>query len=275
MKESFIFYRSFYKAAGVLDKEQKAELLEAIIEFALNQTETKLEPLVEAMFSLIKPQLEANHRKYENGKKGGRPKDGNKPKRNQNESKPEPNANANVNGNEEEPPFVPPEGGQEIIANQIEVLKPNLNGEENGNGPTSRGVAIRNGGDLFGEPKPKPKPRKGKGSRLWQEYPTAESGDHFAKLLPDRWISYAVEQGFTETRIRQIANDFWQCFVGTKPGADVNTPKPVKLNWEQAWQSWIRGEAAKGFQGQPSGGSGKSMDQLADEITAYVDQGSR
>ena len=87
MKDSFIFYRSFFEASKPLNSEQKAELFNAICEFALNQNETKKDPLVEGMFALIKPQLEANNQRYENGKKGGRPITKAKPKRNQNVTK--------------------------------------------------------------------------------------------------------------------------------------------------------------------------------------------
>ena len=99
-RESFIFYRSFFDASKPLNETQKVALFEGIMEYALNQTETEKEPLVQAMFSLIKPQLDANHKKYENGAKGGRPKTKPKPKHNQAATKPEPNANVNVNVNE-------------------------------------------------------------------------------------------------------------------------------------------------------------------------------
>lgn len=104
-RDSFIFYRSFFEATKPLDVEQKAELFDVICEFALNQTETNHSPIVGAMFGLIKPQLEANYKRYMNGMKGGRkPKKETKPEPNpnQNETKPEPNGNVNVNKNENE-----------------------------------------------------------------------------------------------------------------------------------------------------------------------------
>ena len=73
MRDGFIFYRSFYDASKPLNNDDKLALYEAIFEFALNQNETKREPMVNAMFMLIKPQLEANNKRYENGKNGGRP----------------------------------------------------------------------------------------------------------------------------------------------------------------------------------------------------------
>ena len=55
------------------------------------------------MFKLLKPQLDANTRRYENGCKGGRPKKTEeKPKENQNETKPKRNDNVNVNVNDNE-----------------------------------------------------------------------------------------------------------------------------------------------------------------------------
>ena len=73
MRDGFVFYRSFYESAKALNETDRLALYEAIFELGLNQTETKQEPLVNAFMNLIKPQLEANNRRYENGKKGGRP----------------------------------------------------------------------------------------------------------------------------------------------------------------------------------------------------------
>ena len=85
MKKAFVFYRSFYEAATPLDDVHRLELFDAICEYGLNQTETEMKPFVKAMFTLIKPQIEANNTRYENGSKGGRP-----PKR-KTETKPEQN----------------------------------------------------------------------------------------------------------------------------------------------------------------------------------------
>ena len=69
MRDSFIFYRSFYEATQYLEKEQKADLFDAIANYALNQKQSKLDNICSALFSLIKPQLDANYSKYLNGKK--------------------------------------------------------------------------------------------------------------------------------------------------------------------------------------------------------------
>jgi len=105
MRDSFIFYRSFFEAAKTLKMKDKLKLFEAICEYALNDTEIELSGAADGMFKLLKPQLDANTRKYENGCKGGRPKKNlnetkPKPKRNQTVSKPKRNYNDNDNDND-------------------------------------------------------------------------------------------------------------------------------------------------------------------------------
>jgi len=98
-KESFIFYRSFYEAIKDLDCDTKVEIYDAICEYSLNQNETKIEGMGKAILTLIKPQIDANLKRYKNGCFGGRPKTKTKPNENQNETKPKPNDNDNVNVN--------------------------------------------------------------------------------------------------------------------------------------------------------------------------------
>ena len=73
MRDSFIFYRSFFEATKSLTTEQAADLYYAICSYALDREELELDNIQKALFSLIKPQLDANHKKWENSKKGGRP----------------------------------------------------------------------------------------------------------------------------------------------------------------------------------------------------------
>ena len=88
-----------------MKSREKQKLFEAICEYALNDTEIELTGAADGMFKLLKPQLDANTRKYENGCKGGRPKKNlnetkPKPKRNQTVSKPKRNDNHNDNDND-------------------------------------------------------------------------------------------------------------------------------------------------------------------------------
>lgn len=74
-KNGFVFYRSFYEAISkVSSKETKAEIFEAICELGLNDNVVELDDSIgQIIMDLIKPQLQANNKKYEDGKKGGRP----------------------------------------------------------------------------------------------------------------------------------------------------------------------------------------------------------
>lgn len=83
-RESFIFYRSFYEAIKCMPSEVQAEIYPAICEYALfGKMPKNLSDMARGMFTLIKPNIDVNTTRYENGKKGaqygkrgGRPKKG-------------------------------------------------------------------------------------------------------------------------------------------------------------------------------------------------------
>ena len=106
MRDSFVFYRSFYEALLGMDKENQADCLMAVADYALNGKEPTMTPTVRMFFTLVRPQIDANNQKFENGKKGGRPRNQTetetKPKNNQEETKAKPNVNVNGNVNEKE-----------------------------------------------------------------------------------------------------------------------------------------------------------------------------
>lgn len=96
-RDSFIFYRSFYEAISELPKENQADSYNAIMRYALDQEEIELTGISKAIFSLVKPQLDANYKKYENGKQK---KSKTEAKQKQTKSKKVTNVNENVNVND-------------------------------------------------------------------------------------------------------------------------------------------------------------------------------
>ena len=98
-RDSFIFYRSFYEAIKEVPEDAQLQIYKAISIYALEQEEIELTGIARAIFSLVKPQLDANYKKYENGKQT---KNKMKTKDKQNESKIETNVNENVNVNDNE-----------------------------------------------------------------------------------------------------------------------------------------------------------------------------
>ena len=103
MRESIVIYRSLREATKQLDLETRAKVYDAVMDYAFDGTEPDETGVVLAMFLMIKPIIDLNNQRYENGCKGGRPKNQTetktKPKNNQKETNPEPNDNDNVNVN--------------------------------------------------------------------------------------------------------------------------------------------------------------------------------
>jgi len=98
-RDSFIFYRSFYDASKCLKTEEKAQLFDAICSYALDEKVEQLDGTAYGMFQLVKPQLDANRKRFNNGcikKQKGSKKEA---KRKQTKSKTEANVNVNVNPN--------------------------------------------------------------------------------------------------------------------------------------------------------------------------------
>ena len=100
MRDSFIFYRSFFEATKTLEPEQAADLYFAICSYALDRRELELDNLGKALFSLIKPQLDANHKRWENGCKKKQKISKPQAKQKQKRSKTKANVNVNVNVND-------------------------------------------------------------------------------------------------------------------------------------------------------------------------------
>lgn len=98
-RESIVFYRSFYEAIKEFKSDVQQDIYTAIMEYGLYGKEANdLKPIADAIFKLIKPQIDANNTRYENGKKGGRKK----PPSNQGRTKSEPNDKVNDNDNDNE-----------------------------------------------------------------------------------------------------------------------------------------------------------------------------
>ena len=109
MKTSFIFYESFCDAIESLPDEEQLKLFKAIKNYALYEKEDDMTGVVKGMWSLIKPQIDANNARFLNGRLGGRPKSKPMVMKNGTFKKPmvmkngtfqKPNVNVNVNVND-------------------------------------------------------------------------------------------------------------------------------------------------------------------------------
>jgi hypothetical protein len=96
-RNSIVFYRSFFEAMKELEPKMKSDVFDAIMEFSFSGKEIELTGISKTVFILIKPQLQANMRRYENGMK---PKRKREAEEKQEESETETNKNKNKNKNE-------------------------------------------------------------------------------------------------------------------------------------------------------------------------------
>lgn len=100
----FTFYRSFWDAIRCLPKKDKLPILEAVIAYALDGTEpASLTQSQTALFSLIRPNLDASRKKAKSGKSGGSSKQTiSKPEANDKQSESKLQANSKQTASEKE-----------------------------------------------------------------------------------------------------------------------------------------------------------------------------
>lgn len=69
MRDSVVFYRSFYDAIKNIPEADQLKSYTAIMEYAMNDVQPEIDGIALAIFLLVKPQIDANNKRYENGKK--------------------------------------------------------------------------------------------------------------------------------------------------------------------------------------------------------------
>ncbi len=73
-KKGYVMYRSFIDSIRTIDAKDFKECILALSDYAFDGIEyTGDNPMVTMYLTLVKPQIDANNARYENGKKGGRP----------------------------------------------------------------------------------------------------------------------------------------------------------------------------------------------------------
>ena len=103
-RESFIFYKAFYEAISELPLKEQGFMYKSIAEYVIFYKTPTINGIKKAIWLLIKPQLDANIKKYKAGKKfgnlgavhglkGGRPGTTAKPSRNPQETLKKPSRN--------------------------------------------------------------------------------------------------------------------------------------------------------------------------------------
>lgn len=114
-RDSMVFYRSFYDAVKLLPNDTQLEIFRAIFEFGLDGVEPELSISAKPFWLLIKPNLQSNRNKWENGCKAKRKQNTSKTeaKGKQSTSKHEANVDVDVDEDVDDntPPKPPLKGG--------------------------------------------------------------------------------------------------------------------------------------------------------------------
>lgn len=105
MRDSMVFYRSFYEAVQDLPPEEFKKAVCALMDYGLDEIVPSSTGIEKTIYIMAKPQIDKNNKRYENGKCGGRKPSNNQvvtdhePSDNQAVTECEPNVNVNVNAN--------------------------------------------------------------------------------------------------------------------------------------------------------------------------------
>lgn len=67
MRDSVLFYRSFYDALKNIPSDERLKVYDAIMEYGMYDLDPDLDGVALAIFLLAKPQIDANNKRYENG----------------------------------------------------------------------------------------------------------------------------------------------------------------------------------------------------------------
>ncbi|MCL2235833.1 MAG: DUF6291 domain-containing protein [Defluviitaleaceae bacterium] len=120
MRDSLVFYRSFYEAIKKLPKSLKLSAYDAIVAYALDEELLEVKGAANAVFTMAVPQVDANNKKFKDGIKGGRPSKNN----NLRLSHEEPNGNENENLNVNEKEKVNGNGNGAHAPKDSRILRP-------------------------------------------------------------------------------------------------------------------------------------------------------
>ena len=67
MRDSVLFYRSFYDALKNIPSDERLKVYDSIMEYGMYDRDPDLDGVALAIFLLAKPQIDANNKRYENG----------------------------------------------------------------------------------------------------------------------------------------------------------------------------------------------------------------
>ena len=232
MVDSFVFYKSFYVAIKEFDNDTIAEFFKLVCQYALDgeiiETNNKV---AKALFQMTIPQIEANRKRRENGKKGGAPTGNNnakkttekQPKNNQKQPK------VNFKNNQKQPNVNVNDNGYNTPTNVVVY-----NQEEKKNNINIIPKKEKSFSDVFEAFKSE---LLGEDNEIWRETVTRKFGIVNHALALDEFKAHVIAQGkeknVTEQNISEFkayfANSARMGFLSDKSKSELKSePKPTK-----------------------------------------------
>ena len=221
---SFIFYASFYEAMKCLDETNYNAVSRAINEYALYGTELELDGVAKGFFQLIKPQIDANNRRRDNGLKGGAPQGNSNAKKQPKTTEKQPKNNQETTENQ-------PKNNLKTTENQPKTTEKQPNVNDNVNDNISNNISnnskslelFSNGIDIEKEKK-----------KILKE----------KNKNPSRFVPPTIDEVAEYCRQRNSVVDP-QGFVDYYTANGWKVGKNSMKNWQAAIRLWERKEAEK------------------------------
>lgn len=237
-RDSFIFYGSFREAARALDDATRLALYDAIADYGLyDEMPEDASPLVQALFTLIRPQLEANARRREAGRMGGRPT---------RESR-DPQTPSSGSSGTAELPSAPKAAPAEkpvdtvlschakpVVSDPVQKQKPNVNANENVNANVNKNINVHANADTTAHDRQRPEQR--------------------TVLLPASARNFSAgvcEAGAECLETREEAPAFFENVPAASREKKEQNGLPQRLDFERFWETYPvkarREQAQKAF----------------------------
>lgn len=241
MRDSIIFYRSFYEAIKNLPRDVQGEIYTAIMEYGLYGNETEnLKPVARSIFTLIKPQIEINNKRYSNGCKSG-----NKvPNTNQEPTKDEPNANQTRTKDE-------PNVNQTLTKQEPKSNQTSTKDEPNEDQTLTKATPNDNDNDIYKKetiPKGIVKKEAAKAATLSRKEEFLKSLSEFVDLygqeMIDKFSSYWTEMNRSCTKMRFEQQPTWELSRRLSTWASRENNFIKTEHHGTNWKNYTQGERA-------------------------------
>lgn len=231
-RESMVFYRSWYDAILKLPAKKQIAAFRALFDYGYEGIETESSPEINMMLDICKPQIDANNKRFENGRKGGAPKGNNNANKEKNNLETTKNNQKQPRFNQNQPKNNQKQPNVYVYVNENE----NVNVNEDVNDNASEYVVVNEGGSGSEEPNSPDEQNnnntKGKKPLIHEiKLELLKLGAQMDDSEINAFMDYNDERGW---RLN------WQ--YALKRWVDNQKQKPEDMHSDDFWDSLLKGE---------------------------------